>query len=132
MATTIVTGRNLTLEIDGDTYTDMAQSATLQMSNTVETIATFSGNTSVVTDTTGTLSVQFLQDWDQAAGLAEALYDAAVAGDAISFELVVTKGAGSTTFTGNVIPQFPAAGGDATAILNTTVEFIISGSVTKA
>lgn len=129
MPTTIITGRILTLEIDGDVYTDMAQSATLQMTNTVETIATFSGNTSVVTDTTGTLSVQFLQDWDQAAGLAEALYDAAVTGTAIGFELGVT---GGTTFSGNVIPQFPAAGGDATAILNTTVEFIISGAVTKA
>lgn len=129
MPTTIITGRILTLEIDGDVYTEMAQSATLQMSNTVETIATFSGNTSVVTDTTGTLSVQFLQDWDQVAGLAEALYDAAVTGTAIGFELGVT---GGTTFSGNVIPQFPAAGGDATAILNTTVEFIISGAVTKA
>jgi len=129
MATTIITGRTLTLEIDGDTYTDMAQSATLQMSNTVETIATFSGNTSVVTDTTGTLSVQFLQDWDQAAGLAEALYDAAVTGTAIAFELGIT---GGSTFSGNVIPQFPAAGGDASAILNSTVEFVISGAVTKA
>lgn len=131
MPTTIITGRNLTLEIDGDVYTDMAQSATLTMTNTVETIATLSGNTSVVTDTTGTLSVQFLQDWDQAAGLAEALWIAADAGTAIAFELVVTGGTG-TTFTGNVIPQFPAAGGDASAILSTTVEFIVDGDVTRA
>jgi hypothetical protein len=131
MATTIITGRNLTLEIDGDTYTDMAQSATLTMSNTVETIATLSGNTSIVTDTTGTLSVQFLQDWDQASGLAEALWIAADSGTAIAFELVVTGGS-TTTFTGNVIPQFPAAGGDAAAILSTTVEFVIDGAVTRA
>ena len=131
MPTTIITGRNLTLEIDGDVYTDMAQSATLTMTNTVETIATLSGNTSVVTDTTGTLSVQFLQDWDQAAGLAEALGIAADAGTAIAFELAVTGGTG-TTFTGNVIPQFPAAGGDASAILSTTVEFIVDGDVTRA
>lgn len=131
MPTTIITGRSLTLEIDGDVFTDMAQSATLQLSNTVETIATLSGNKSVVTDTTGTLSVTFLQDWDQAAGLAEALYIAAEAGTAIAFELVVTGGS-TTTWTGSVIPQFPAAGGDAAAILNTTVEFVVDGAVTRA
>lgn len=130
MATTIITGRNLTLEIDGDTYTDMAQSATLKMTNTVETIATLSGNTSVVTDTTGTLSVQFLQDWDQMTGLAESLWTAAVAGTAIAFELVVTGGH-TNTFTGNVIPQFPEAGGDAKSILSTTVEFVVDGAVTR-
>ena len=64
-----------------------------------------------VVGTDGSLAVSMFQDWGAGTSFCEALWDAAAAGDAVTF----TFNADGSTFTGSVIPQFPNVGGAADA-----------------
>ena len=128
MATTILTGRQCALTIDGNVFTDQISTATLAYANDVSSYNTWSGLTSVITGQSGTLSVTFFQDWQETAALSEGLWAAAEAQTAIAFELEIEGSLGTSTWTGTVVPQFPGAGGGVEA-LEDTVEFVLTGSV---
>lgn len=130
MATTTITGRGLTLTIDGDTYEDQASSVTLTMNLERATIDTLSGRTYKVTNTNGTMSVTLYQDWGVAGSICDAIYGAAK--NSPDTALAFTFDADGGTFTGNVLPNFPASGGAATDVLTTTVEFVVVGTPTLA
>lgn len=124
-----MTGKNVTLELGGDTWDIEAKSVTLQVTNAITTVNTLAGNKSIVTDTTGTLVIDGFQDYTMGGtGLADSLYDAAEAGTSTAFELTV----GGAVFTGNVICNFPTAGGDAVSVLEYSVTCVVDGAVTKA
>lgn len=128
MATTTITGRGLTLTIDGDTYEDQASAVTLTMALERATIDTLSGRTYKVTNTNGTLSATLYQDWGVASSLCDAIY--AAAAGAPDTQVSFTFTADSGTWSGYVLPNFPAAGGNATDVLTTTVEFVVVGTPT--
>ena len=129
MPTTLLTGRSVTLELGGDDYEIQAKSVTLQVTNDITTVNTLSGNKSIVTNTTGTLVIDGFQDYNSGhTGLADSLYADALAGTSIAFTMDV----GDATFTGNVIPNFPTAGGDAVSVLEYSVTCVVDGEVTKA
>jgi hypothetical protein len=70
-------------------------------------------------------------DWGGAGSLCDALWDAAKA--APDTALAASFDANGSTFTCNVFPAFPTAGGGAVDVLTTTVELIVEdGSVTRA
>lgn len=129
MPTTLLTGRSVTLELDGEDYEIQAKAVTLQVTNDITTVSTLSGNRSIVTNTTGTLQIDGFQDYTSGGtGLADALYAAAEAGSSVAFSMDVN----GATFSGNVVPQFPTAGGDAVSVLEYSVSCVVDGAVTKA
>lgn len=125
--TTILIGRQLTLEIDGDSYSAQTAEVTLVPTNNSETYQTLSGPTTIQLPTTWELTVRAFQDWNEATSLAEALVTAATSGDAIPFELVIDSG---MTITGNVVPVYPSAGGAADAALEMDLTFPVDGEPT--
>jgi len=133
MALEYVTGRDLSLEIDGDTYNDVAASVTLSTEINQQVLEILSGRAYKTIDATGTLTVELYQDWGSTtpASVCEALWDAADSAPdtAIPFEL----DANGSTFTGNIFPVKPDAGGAATDALTVSVEFVVvDGAVTRA
>ena len=77
MATSIITGRNITFTIDGDNFDAQATSATLTVDSTINTYQTLDGKAYYTTDTQGTFAVEMLADWGAAGSLCEALWTAA-------------------------------------------------------
>jgi hypothetical protein len=124
---TILTGRSLTLTIDGDAWTNQAVRAELVPNQTANQYITLGDTGATLDPATFTLEVEAMQDWPDASSLFEALWTAATAGTAIAFTLAV---AGAGSFTGNVLPVFPNAGGSADAALTSTLSFPLIGQAT--
>jgi hypothetical protein len=128
---TYITGRDLTLTIDGDNYDAQASTVTLTVEKNQATLEVLSGRAYKTIDQTATLSVEMYADWGAAGSLCDQLWDKAKANPdtpiAFSFD------ADGSTFTGNCFANYPAAGGGAVDVLTTTVELVVEdGSVTRA
>jgi hypothetical protein len=133
MALEYVTGRDLSLTIDGDTYNDVAASVTLSTEINQQVLEVLSGRAYKTIDSTATLSVELYQDWGSTspASVCEALWDAANSAPDTSIEF--SMDANGSTFTGDIFPVKPDAGGAATDALTVTVEFVVvGGAVTRA
>jgi len=132
MATTIITGRDLSLTIDGDVYDAQASAVTLTRSVEQQMYQVLDGPVYKTTDKTAELSVTMYSDWGAASSLCEALWAAADSAPdtALAFSFVAASGA---TFTGNVFPKFPDAGGTAPDAQQITVTMVVeAGDVTLA
>jgi hypothetical protein len=132
MATTIITGRDCTLTIATVNYADQITNAELNLEGDQQEYDTLSDTAYKTLKTTGTLSLEILQDWGAATSLCEELWNAAKddPDTGIAFSLVANTGA---TFTGFVFPKYPAVGGAAVDALTTTVELVVvDGDVTLA
>ena len=128
---TYITGRDLTLTIDGDSYDAQASTVTLTTEKNQATLEVLSGRAYKTIDTMATLSVEMYADWGAVGSLCDALWDAAKAtpDTAVAFSF----DANGSTFTGNVFPNYPAAGGGAVDVLTATVELVVEdGSVSRA
>ena len=130
MPTTIITGRDLSLTIDGDSYDAQASTVTLTRTNDQQTYQVLDGKAYKTTDVTATLTVTMFADWGVSGGLCEALWDAAdTAPDTgLAFSFLTVTG---STFTGNVFPAFPDAGGTEPDAQTVTVTMtVVDGDVT--
>jgi hypothetical protein len=76
VATTIITGRDLTLTIASTSYDAQASSATLTNSPTIETYQTLDGKAYKHIDDQWTFDVSMLADWGASGSLCEALWTA--------------------------------------------------------
>lgn len=133
MALEYVTGRDLSLTIDGDVYNDVAASVTLTIVPNQQVLETLAGRAYKTIDYTATLDVELYQDWGSTtpASVCEALFDAAGAGP--DTPVAFSMDANGSTFTGNVFAIQPTAGGAATDALTTTVSFVVvDGAVSRA
>jgi len=131
MATTLITGRDLTLTIDSKAYDGQASTVTLSVENNQQVIEAFDARHYKTVDRTATLSVEMFADWGAAGGLCPALWDASKT--APDTALAFTFVANGATYSGNCYPAPPAIGGGATDIMTTTVELVVDqGSVTKS
>jgi hypothetical protein len=63
MATTVITGRDITFTIAGDDFDAQATSAVLTVDSTINTYQTLDGKAYFTTDTQGTFAVSMLADW---------------------------------------------------------------------
>lgn len=124
----IITGRDLSLTIDGDSFDDVASSVTLTQDLERNKYDVLSGSKYRTIDETGTLTVELFQDFGETGSVCEALWTAA--NTAPDTALAFTFTANGGTFTGNAFPSKPAAGGAAPGELTVTVELTIDGSVT--
>ena len=112
MPTTIITGRDITLTIDSDSYVAQATSATLTVDSTINTYQTLDGKAYYTTDTQGKLAVELLADWGAASSLCEALWTAATNSPQTGLGVVLVADTGAS-FAFDVQPILPSAGGTA-------------------
>ena len=133
MALVYVTGRNLTLTINSVTYANVASGVTLTLENNQQTLEVLNGRKYKSIDKTATLQVELYQDWGSTspASVCEALWSAT--NTAPDTTLAFSFTANGKTFTGNLYPNYPVVGGNATDALTTSVSFVVDGgSVTLA
>jgi hypothetical protein len=112
MATTIITGRDITFTIDSDNFDAQATSATLTVDSTINTYQTLDGKAFYTTDSQGNFAVEMLADWGAVGSLCEALWTAASSAPNTALPVSLTADTGAV-FTFSVQPIFPSAGGTA-------------------
>jgi hypothetical protein len=112
MATTVITGRDITLTIASTGYDAQTTSAVLSNSPTISTYQTLDGKAFKHIDDQWTLDLELLADYGAASSLFEAMWTAftSAPNTALAVTLVAATGA-SWAF--NVFPVAPAAGGAA-------------------
>jgi len=129
MATTVITGRDLSLTIDSKNYGDQCTSATLAVNLERNAYETIDGKVFFALDTTATLTVTVLADWGASVGAAvsicEAMWSAASSAPNTSLAYTFTAASGAV-FTGNVLPVFPDASG--TGKDAQTITFVLQGT----
>jgi len=131
MATTVITGRDISLSFTGGTDIEaQALSAVLTKTNLRETYQTLDGEAYKTTNVEGTFALSMLADWGKASSVCEALWAAAEAPDTtISVTLTAATGA---QFVFPILPEFPTAGGAGTDAQTVDFTFkIANGTVTE-
>lgn len=115
MATTILSGRSLSLSIATKTYSEQILDSAINFDTERLTFDTLAGKAYKYIDSNVTLDVNFLNDAGKTDSLYKALWDATESAPdtALAFILTLTTG---VTLTGTVLPQYPgvsASGADA-------------------
>jgi len=130
--TTVITGRDLSLTIDGDVFDDAASSCTLELVLDRQEYDVLSGTVYKTIKTTGTLTVDLYQDWNAAGSLCEALFGAAKTNPDTPLVASMVANTGAT-FSFSVLPTYPTAGGTAPDALTSSITFtIVDGDVDLA
>ena len=130
MATTIITGRDLTLTIASTNYDAQATSATLANSPTIETYQTLDGKAYKHIDDQWTFDVSMLADWGATSSLCEALWAAAESAPNTTLAVSLTAVSGAV-FAFNVMPMFPSVGGSAPDAQTVDLSFTVVGTPTE-
>ena len=130
MATTIITGRDLTLTIASTNYDAQASSATLSNSPTIETYQTLDGKAYKHIDDQWTFDLEMLADWGATSSLCEALWSAAESAPNTTLAVSLTAVTGAV-FAFNVMPMFPSVGGSAPDAQTVSLSFTVVGTPTE-
>lgn len=131
MATTVITGRDISLSFTGGTDIEaQALSAVLTKTNLRETYQTLDGEAYKTTNTEASFALSMLADWGKASSVCEALWAAAETPDTtISVTLTAATGA---QFVFPILPEFPTAGGAGTDAQTVDFTFkVANGTVTE-
>lgn len=110
MATTVLSGRSLRLDINTQNYSEQILSSAINFDTERLTFDTLAGKAYKYIDSNVTLDVEFLNDAGKTPSLYKALWDAteSAADTNVPFVLTLTTG---VTLTGNVLPQYPSISG---------------------
>lgn len=127
MATTVITGRDLTLTIASSTYDAQATSATLSNSPTIDTYQTLDGKAYKHIDDQWTFTVEMLADWGASSSLCEALWSATESAPNTTLAVSLTAVTGAV-FAFNVLPVFPSVGGAAPSAQTVSLAFTVVGT----
>jgi hypothetical protein len=130
VATTIITGRDLTLTIASTSYDAQATSATLANAPTIETYQTLDGKAYKHIDDQWTFDVSMLADWGASGSLCEALWTACESAPNTTLAVSLTAVSGAV-FAFNVMPVFPAVGGTAPDAQTVDLSFTVVGTPTE-
>ena len=127
MATTVITGRDLSLTIDSKSYDAQATSVVLKTDLERNAYETIDGKVFFAMDTKAEITVTMLADWgaNSPTSVCEAMWTAASTAPNTSFAYTFTAASGAV-FTGSVYPSFPDAGG--TGKDAQTVTFVLQGT----
>lgn len=131
MATTVITGRDVSLSFTGGTDVDaQATSAVLTKTNVRETYQTLDGEAYKTVNVEATFALSMLADWGKTGSVCEALWAAAENPDTtISVTMTAATGA---QFVFPILPEFPTAGGAGTDAQTVDFTFkIAKGEVTE-
>lgn len=125
MALIVQTGRSLTITIDAVDVSVQTAEVVLTPNQTVDQYISLTATAAKAQPATWELRVRGFQDWGEATSFAEAMWAAALAGDAIAFDLECAGG----NFTGSIIPIYPTVGGSADAAMELDMTFQVDGAV---
>ena len=127
MALKYVTGRDLALTINSVSYTSVASGVTLTIDSNQQVLETIAARKYKTIDQTATLQVELFQDWGSTspASVCEALWTATKTAPDTTIAFSFT--ANGKIFTGNLYPNYPVAGGNATDALTASVSFVVDG-----
>ena len=111
MATTVITGRDITLSFTGGTDIEaQATNAVLTKVNDRQVYQTLDGEAYKTTNITATFQLDMLADWGKANSVCEALWAAAETSPDTDISITLTTATGAQ-FVFPVMPEFPTAGG---------------------
>jgi hypothetical protein len=132
MATTVITGRDVSLSFTGGTDIDaQATSAILTKTNVREVYQTLDGEEVKTVNLEGSFALSMLADWGKTSSVCEALWTAAETAPDTSILITMTAATGAT-FAFDVFPEFPTAGGAGTDAQTVDFTFKVKrGAVTE-
>jgi hypothetical protein len=132
MATTVITGRDVSLSFTGGTDIDaQATSAILTKTNVREVYQTLDGEEVKTTNIEGSFALSMLADWGKANSVCEAIWTAAETAPDTSILITMTAATGAV-FAFDVFPEFPTAGGAGTDAQTVDFTFKVRrGAVTE-
>jgi hypothetical protein len=132
MATTVITGRDISLSFTGGTDIEaQATNAVLTKVNDRQVYQTLDGEAYKTTNISATFQLDMLADWGKANSVCEALWTAAETAPDATITMTMTAATGAV-FAFDVFPEFPTAGG--TGVDAQTVSFTFTvqkGAVTE-
>ena len=134
MATTVITGRDISLSFTGGTDIEaQATSAVLTKTNVRETYQTLDGEAYKTTNVEAEFTMEILADWGKTSSVCEALWAAADNSPDTTFTVTMTVTSGHT-FAFDCLPAYPApVGGTAPDAQTATFTFKVSkGAVTES
>ena len=127
MATTVITGRDVSLSFTGGTDIDaQATSAILTKVNERQAFQTLDGVAYKTTDISGTFALEMLADWGKTSSVCEALWAAAESAPDTDISITMTAATGAQ-FVFPVKPEFPTAGGSGVDLQTVALTFTITG-----
>lgn len=127
MATTVITGRDLSFTIATTSYNEQAMSATLSADVTIDTYDTLAGKAYKSVDKQWTFDVEMLGDWGASGSLCEALWTAAETAPNTTLAVSLTAVTGAV-FAFNVLPIFPSVGGTSPSAQTVSLSFTVVGT----
>jgi hypothetical protein len=134
MATYVITGRNVRLNITGWGTTaldEQTTSATLTKTNDRQVFQTLLAENYKTTNVEATFDLEMMADWGKASSVCEAIWASAESAPDTPIAVVLTT-ATSHTFAFNIFPDFPTAGGGGTDMQTVTFSFKVEkGAVTE-
>ena len=130
MATTVLSGRSLRLDINTQNYSEQILSSAINFDTERLTFDTLAGKAYKYIDSNVTLDVEFLNDAGKTPSLYKALWDAteSAADTNVPFVLTLTTG---VTLTGNVLPQYPSISGTGADAQTCSVSLQVVGIPTE-
>ena len=134
MATTVITGRDISLSFTGGTDIEaQALSAVQTKTNLRETYQTLDGEAYKTTNTEASFALSMLADWGKTSSVCEALWNAADSAPDTTFTVTMTVTSGHT-FAFDCLPAYPApVGGTGADAQTATFTFKVSkGAVTES
>jgi len=110
MSATIITGRDVSFTIGGNTFDPQTTSAVLTGEMERQTYETLDGRRYKVVENNFTFEVEILADWGATGSLCEILWGVAESAPNTGINTVMTAATGAT-FTFQILPSWPSAGG---------------------
>jgi hypothetical protein len=126
MPTTVITGRDVSFTIGGNNFDAQTTSAVLSCETIIETYQTLDGRAYKSVDKQWTFTLELLQDWGATGSLFEIIWGVAESAPNTGISTVFTAASGAT-FTFQVLPIFPTAGGAAPGALTDTWTMTVIG-----
>jgi hypothetical protein len=132
MATTVITGRDISLSFTGGTDIEaQATNAVLTKVNERQQYETLDGTAYKTTNITATFQLDMLADWGKANSVCEALWTAAETAPDATITMTMTAATGAV-FAFDVFPEFPTAGGAGVDAQTVSFTFTVQkGAVTE-
>lgn len=127
MATTVITGRDLSFTIATTSYNQQATSAQLSADVTIDTYDTLAGKAYKSVDKQWTFDVEMLADWGATGSLCEALWTAAESAPNTVLAVSLTAVTGAV-FAFDVLPIFPSVGGASPSAQTVSLSFTVVGT----
>jgi hypothetical protein len=124
--TTVITGRDVTFTIGGNTFDAQATSAVLTGTTNRQTYETLDGKAYKVIDNDFTLAVEMLADWGASGSLCEILWGVTESAPNTGINTVFTAASGAV-FTFQVLPTWPSAGGAGNDAQTVSLTFQVIG-----